>query len=51
MPRADGVLVEFDSYTSVEGEEFVTVMRPAQTVEPASPAVGALRAAPARAPA
>jgi hypothetical protein len=29
MPRADGSLIEFDSYTTVEGEEFVTVMRPA----------------------
>lgn len=28
MPRADGSLIEFDSYTSVEGEELVTVMRP-----------------------
>ncbi|MEA2676533.1 MAG: hypothetical protein QOJ81_674 [Chloroflexota bacterium] len=29
MPRADGKLVEFDSYTTVDGDEFVTVMRPA----------------------
>jgi hypothetical protein len=29
MPRSDGTLVEFDSYTSADGEEFVTVMRPA----------------------
>jgi PAS domain-containing protein len=28
MPSADGTLVEFDSYTAVTGEEFVTVMRP-----------------------
>ncbi|MFL5680921.1 MAG: PAS domain-containing protein [Chloroflexota bacterium] len=28
MPGADGSLVEFDSYTSVEGEAFTTVMRP-----------------------
>jgi hypothetical protein len=28
MPSADGTLVEFDSYTQVTGEEFVTVMRP-----------------------
>jgi len=28
MPRSDGTLVEFDSYTTVQGEEFVTVMRP-----------------------
>ncbi|HET7030308.1 MAG TPA: PAS domain-containing protein [Candidatus Limnocylindrales bacterium] len=28
MPRADGSLVEFNSYTTVHGEEFVTVMRP-----------------------
>lgn len=27
MPRADGTLLEFDSYTSVEGDELVTVMR------------------------
>jgi PAS domain-containing protein len=27
MPRADGALIEFDSYTYVEGEELVTVMR------------------------
>ena len=29
MPRSDGSLVEFDSYTTVDGDEFVTVMRPA----------------------
>ncbi|MEA2674868.1 MAG: hypothetical protein QOI92_2060 [Chloroflexota bacterium] len=29
MPRADGSLVEFDSYTQVDGETFVTVMREA----------------------
>ncbi len=29
MPRGDGSLVEFDSYTVVRGEEFVTVFRPA----------------------
>jgi hypothetical protein len=29
MPRADGSLIEFDSYTTIAGEEFVTVMRPA----------------------
>jgi PAS domain-containing protein len=28
MPRADGSLVEFDSYTEVDGEGFTTVMRP-----------------------
>jgi hypothetical protein len=28
MPRADGSLVEFDSYTEVDGESFTTVMRP-----------------------
>ncbi len=28
MPRADHSLVEFDSYTTVEDDEFVTVMRP-----------------------
>ncbi len=32
MPRADGSLVEFDSYTEVSGEELVTVIR---TIEPA----------------
>lgn len=29
MPRSDGTLVEFDTYTTVDGENFVTVMRPA----------------------
>jgi PAS domain-containing protein len=29
MPRGDGSLVEFDSYTQVRSEEFVTVFRPA----------------------
>ena len=28
MPAADGSLVEFDSYTEVDGEAFTTVMRP-----------------------
>lgn len=28
MPRADGSLLEFDSYTEVDGETFTTVMRP-----------------------
>jgi hypothetical protein len=28
MPRADGSLLEFDSYTEVEPDGFVTVMRP-----------------------
>jgi PAS domain-containing protein len=28
MPGADGALVEFDSYTEVDGETFTTVMRP-----------------------
>jgi hypothetical protein len=27
MPRADGSLMEFDSYTEVVGEGFTTVMR------------------------
>lgn len=27
MPRADGSLIEFDSYTTVDGDELVTVMR------------------------
>ena len=30
MPAADGSLVEFDSYTQVDGESFTTVMRPRQ---------------------
>jgi PAS domain-containing protein len=30
MPSADGSLVEFDSYTKVDGESFTTVMRPRQ---------------------
>lgn len=28
MPRADGSLLEFDSYTEVDGETYVTIMRP-----------------------
>jgi PAS domain-containing protein len=28
MPRGDGSLVEFDSYTEVDGEGFTTIMRP-----------------------
>jgi PAS domain-containing protein len=28
MPRSDGSLVEFESYTTVDGEDFTTVMRP-----------------------
>lgn len=31
MPRGDGTLVEFDSYTTVEGEKFTTTFRPAPT--------------------
>ena len=31
MPRGDGRLVEFDSYTETAGDEFVTVFRRAQT--------------------
>jgi PAS domain-containing protein len=27
MPRADGTLVEFDSYTEVDGETYITIMR------------------------
>jgi hypothetical protein len=30
IPRADGSLVEFDSYTEVDGENYTTVMRPLQ---------------------
>jgi PAS domain-containing protein len=38
MPRGDGTLMEFDSYTTVEGEEFTTTFRPAATpAEPAEP--------------
>jgi PAS domain-containing protein len=40
MPRADGTLVEFDSYTTVAGEELVTVMRPVEN-ESGRPAVAA----------
>ncbi|HEX5240589.1 MAG TPA: hypothetical protein VFW20_06285 [Candidatus Limnocylindrales bacterium] len=29
MPRGDGTLLEFDSYTVAEGDEFTTVFRPA----------------------
>jgi PAS domain-containing protein len=28
MPRSDGSLVEFESYTTVDGEDFTTVLRP-----------------------
>ena len=28
IPAADGSLVEFDSFTKVEGETFTTIMRP-----------------------
>jgi PAS domain-containing protein len=31
MPRQDGSLVEFDSYTEVEGNEFSTAFRPVST--------------------
>jgi PAS domain-containing protein len=30
MPRADGSLLEFDSWTEVDGDSFTTVMRPAR---------------------
>jgi len=30
IPRADGTLVEFDSYTEVSGESYTTVMRPVE---------------------
>jgi hypothetical protein len=39
MPRSDGVLVEFDSYTTVAGEELITVMRPIAASD-AAPAPG-----------
>jgi PAS domain-containing protein len=47
MPRADGTLVEFDSHTQLEGDDFVTVMRPREAqpehvVEATSPTAGAL---------
>jgi hypothetical protein len=32
MPRGDGRLVEFDSYTEVQGEEYVTRFRRAEPV-------------------
>jgi hypothetical protein len=28
MPRGDGTLVEFDSYTTADGDTLTTVMRP-----------------------
>jgi PAS domain-containing protein len=31
MPGADGSLVEFDSYTEVDGESFTTIMRPTRS--------------------
>jgi PAS domain-containing protein len=34
MPRVDGVFIEFDSFTVVEGEEMVTVMREIDPREP-----------------
>jgi hypothetical protein len=34
MPAADGSLVEFDSYTTVNGESFTTVMRPRPPATP-----------------
>jgi PAS domain-containing protein len=34
MPRADGGLIEFDSYTFVDGDEMVTVMRGVGPQEP-----------------
>jgi len=36
MPRGDGSLVEFDSYTVVEGNEFSTVFRPVPEAVPTS---------------
>lgn len=33
MPRADGYLFEFDSFTEVVGDQFLTIMRPAGAVE------------------
>jgi PAS domain-containing protein len=47
MPRGDGSLVEFDSYTVAEGEEFSTVFRPvplAEDTEPARAPSGEIRA-------
>ncbi|HJP88367.1 MAG TPA: hypothetical protein VJ850_04970 [Candidatus Limnocylindrales bacterium] len=37
MPRGDGSLVEFDSYTVADGEEFSTVFRPVPVLEAATP--------------
>ena len=34
MPRGDGTMLEFDSYTVAEGEEFSTVFRPAREPDP-----------------
>jgi PAS domain-containing protein len=34
MPRPDGYLFEFDSYTEVIGDQFLTIMRPAVAEEP-----------------
>lgn len=34
MPRGDGTLIEFDSYTVVQGDDFVTVFRPAARPAP-----------------
>jgi PAS domain-containing protein len=33
LPRADGTLLEFDSYTTVTGGDFATIMRPVETPE------------------
>ena len=40
-PAADGSYVEFDSYTTVDGETMTTLMRPIRPVEPVGGGVGA----------
>jgi PAS domain-containing protein len=34
MPRADGALIEFDSYTMAQGDEFTTLIRPVRAQAP-----------------
>jgi hypothetical protein len=37
MPGPDGYLFEFDSYTEVSGDGFLTVMRPRSNEDKADP--------------
>jgi hypothetical protein len=39
LPRADGTLVEFDSYTTVTGDDFATVMRAIEAANVDAPRV------------